>query len=131
MINFDDLSLEEQKESTQREIDRMNLVMKLTKESLEKLEKTRRDVDWKIRKNKAREYVKEFIEEHGNVLNKSLHDEIRLRLCNILYKGEIYITTYQMVLHIILDALEIKWEYEKGLKGKDLKLKIEIGEVND
>ena len=51
MINFDDLSLEEQMASTQREIARKHLMMKLTKESLVKLEKTKRDDDWKIRKN--------------------------------------------------------------------------------
>lgn len=129
MINFDDLSLEEQMASTLREITRMHLVMKLTKESLEKLEKTKRDIDWKIRTNKAKEYVKEFIDKHGNVLNKPLHDEIRINLINILYDDKRYICSFQMVLHTILDELEVKWEYEEGLKGKDLKLKIEIGEV--
>ena len=90
------------------------------------LRRNEQEIIFEINKRNSIQYIKEFVLKHGNILDKNLHEELRTNLVKIFYKDSFYIDSYGLVLRLILDKLHVKHEYLDGLKGKNLKLKIEL-----
>lgn len=92
------------------------------------LESEKRDIEFKIKKEKCLKEAQSFICNNGNVLNRKLHNELRFKLMEILYKDECYVSSYDQVLRLILDKLDIKYQYldEKDGNTKWSLLKIEL-----
>lgn len=90
------------------------------------LRRHKQEITFEINKKNSIQYIKEFVSKYGNILDKKLHEELRVNLVKIFYKDSFYIDSYGLVLRLILDKLNIKYEYLDGLKGKNLKLKIEL-----
>ena len=68
--------------------------------------------------------IENFIDLHGNILDKKLHDELRLKLIEIVYR-ELYFASYDLVLRLILNKLNVRHEY-LSKKGEPILLQITI-----
>jgi hypothetical protein len=69
------------------------------------------DIEFEINKDKCIEEVHKFVGIHGNVLNKKLHNELRVKLVELLYKDENCVSSYDLVLRKIFEKIEINHRY--------------------
>lgn len=120
------MNLDDELIQTKRLIMDKEVKLKNIKDDLIKLKDKEYELILQINNRNSIQYIKEFIIQHGNILDKNLHDKLRLNLIEILYKDRYYIESYDKVLHTMLSKLNIKYEYLNEVKNKDIKLKIEI-----
>lgn len=120
------MNLEDELSQTQKLITDREIKIKNIKNDLSKLKDKEYEIILQINNENSIKYIKEFISEFGNILDKNLHEKLRLNLIKILYKDRYYIESYDKVLHTMLSKLNIKYEYLNKIKNKDIQVKIEI-----
>lgn len=102
--------------------------LKNAEKELRELKSKKYDIEFEINKKNCIEEVHNFVNIHGKVLNRKLHDELRVKLIELLYKDECCVSSYDRVLRLIFDKIGIKHKYldEKDGNTKWSLLEIEL-----
>lgn len=85
--------------------------LKNKEKELRELKSKKYDIEFGINKKKCIDEVHNFVGIHGNVLNRKLHNELRVKLIELLYRDEYCVSSYDKVLRLIFEKIEIKHRY--------------------
>lgn len=111
-------------ESIENQIKDKKIESETIKENLKHLKHERWETVKKRNNHIALLELHKFIKEHGNIVCGELHNELRLKLIDIVYKDLYTPDSYDLVLRLILNKLDVKCEYLSENNKKDHKYKM-------
>ena len=105
-------------------IDKKKQEISYANKELEELEHKRWITLQERNKHNALIEIGNFINIYGNILDKTLHNQLRLKLVDIMYKDLHEPYSFDLVLRLMLDKIGVSYQYLNKDKKKPIQLQI-------